>query len=206
MSAVVVRQCKTCGKAFSVKAFRLAHGRGIFCSRACRDPMTLSQRFEAKVNRNGPTPTHRPELGPCAIWTAKISESGYGQIGMGSRRDGTKRVEQAHRVAFYLAHGRWPLPFACHHCDNRACVRHDHLFEGDSLANVRDMLTKGRGDHTRGPRGEQHYASKLTAEIVRSIRLAVASGETHQSIADRLNLGRQTVTKVAARKAWRHVA
>lgn len=127
-------------------------------------------------------------------------------VGMGSRKDGTRRTELAPRVAFYLATGSWPQHFVCHHCDNPSCVRFEHLFEGTNTENMADMYRKGRSNHTRPPRGEQHGASKLTTELVLAIRTAAASGETHQAIADRLQLRRQTVTKVAARKSWKHVA
>src|ERR1035437_916757 len=31
---------------------------------------TEAERFWAKVDRNGPVPAHRPELGPCWVWEA----------------------------------------------------------------------------------------------------------------------------------------
>ena len=33
-------------------------------------PSTLEERFWRKVDKNGPIPEHRPELGPCWVWTA----------------------------------------------------------------------------------------------------------------------------------------
>jgi len=43
---------------------------------------TLEDRFWAKVDKNGPVPAHRPELGPCWIWTAARFKRGYGKFGV----------------------------------------------------------------------------------------------------------------------------
>jgi len=95
-----------------------------------------AERFASKVDRNGPIPENCPELGPCHVWKDSKTAQGYGQITIGSRTDGTKRTEMAHRFAFFLAEGRWPDHCALHHCDNRACVKAksdergpSHLFE-----------------------------------------------------------------------------
>jgi hypothetical protein len=52
---------------------------------------------------------------------------------------------ETHRVSFELTYG--PVPpglFVCHHCDNRRCVRPEHLFLGDIVDNTRDRDNKGR--------------------------------------------------------------
>ena len=68
-------------------------------------PLPLRVRFERHVDRNGPVPPHKPELGPCWLWTAsRLKDRQYGML-----TDQGKGL-LAHRVAFFLEHGRWPLP------------------------------------------------------------------------------------------------
>jgi len=68
-----------------------------------------------------------------------------------------------YRVAYELTYG--PIPkgegyhgtSVCHTCDNRRCVRPDHLFLGSHQDNMRDMRAKGRaaGQSTICPRGHE---------------------------------------------------
>lgn len=65
--------------------------------------------------------------------------NGYGQIVYRGQNLGT------HRVSWLLAYG--PIPpgtWVLHKCDNRPCVRPDHLFLGDIVANTRDRDAKQR--------------------------------------------------------------
>ena len=102
---------------------------------------TLAARFWAKVDKSGPTPAHRPELGPCWLWTGATSD-GYGRISAGARGAGTLR---AHRVSYELHHGSLDEDLVLlHACDNRRCVRPEHLTPGTQLENVHDMIDKGR--------------------------------------------------------------
>jgi hypothetical protein len=89
---------------------------------------TPEQRFWTKVDKRG----------SCWLWTAGVNRQRYGQFQLDGRALG------AHRYAFFLAHGRWPVPCALHTCDNPTCVNPDHLVEGTRAQNNADMLAKGR--------------------------------------------------------------
>lgn len=83
--------------------------------------------------------TIRDENSGCWEWTAHIASNGYGRFGLnGKARD-------SHRVAWELSFG--PIPnglSVLHVCDNRRCVRPDHLFLGTQRDNMIDAVRKGR--------------------------------------------------------------
>lgn len=112
-------------------------------------------RFWAKVDRNGPTPAHRPELGPCWLWIAALAEGGYGAF-----RVSRALATTAHRWSY--EHSNSPIPdgaFVCHHCDVPRCVRPEHLFLGTLLVNNQDMFHKGRSRQqqaTHCPAGHEY--------------------------------------------------
>lgn len=102
-------------------------------------PRDDERRFFSHVDRNGPVPEHRPELGRCWLWTARRFSTGYGGFSV-------RKVHiMAHRWSWQHANG--PLPdglFVLHHCDNPPCVRLSHLFLGTLSDNMQDMIAKGR--------------------------------------------------------------
>ncbi len=101
----------------------------------------LPAHFWAKVDENGPTPAHRPDLGPCWDWIASRYRNGYGQFGAGSRSDGTRRMVLAHRWAYEQLVGPIPEGLESDHlCRNRACIRPSHIEPVTGLENVRRGL------------------------------------------------------------------
>ena len=76
----------------------------------------------------------------CWVWRGSVDHGGYGLIKVGGRSG--KRV-LAHRLCFELHYGK-PQLNVLHKCDNRRCIRPDHLFEGTIADNVADMISKGR--------------------------------------------------------------
>lgn len=110
--------------------------------------MSLEQRFWLKVNKTG----------PCWLWTASQHSEGYGHI------RGDKTMRKAHRVSWELHFGAIPDGlFVCHHCDERRCVRPDHLFLGTALSNHRDMSRKGRA--SGGVRGVNNPLTNVRSSV-----------------------------------------
>lgn len=92
----------------------------------------------------------------CWIWTASFFTNGYGQFRHGSRTDGTRKLDHAHRMAYRLEVGQIPEGMlVCHKCDNKKCVNPDHLFLGTSKDNTQDMIKKGRA-------GLKQYSKAVT--------------------------------------------
>ena len=99
------------------------------------DGVTVEDRFWSKVDKNGLTPAHRPELGPCWMWTGGKMTSGYGLFYLNGTWTG------AHRFSYELANDPIPdgmdLDHLCHpgdgscaedkKCPHRLCVNPVHL-------------------------------------------------------------------------------
>ena len=89
---------------------------------ASYQPPTTEERFWSYVNKDGPIPEYRPDLGPCWVWNGACNPAGYGQFWE------KPMMRQAHRWAyehFVGAIGNGLEPD--HLCRVRACVNYDHL-------------------------------------------------------------------------------
>lgn len=147
--------------------------------------------FWGLIDKNGPVPSHRPDLGNCWVW----HNGRRGVVGVANKH------YLAHRVAWLLTYGKWPEHCALHHCDNPPCVRPDHLFDGTQAENMADMIAKGRERH-RCHRGEQHARVKLSEVDVRAIRESAESGRYW---ADKLGVTEANISRIRLGKTWRHL-
>jgi hypothetical protein len=130
----------------------------------------------------------------CWEWIGAVGRNGYGRFWDG------KRLALVHRFAFELHFGEIPpSKFICHHCDNRRCVRPDHLFVGTAKDNREDMLRKGRWRKSRpvGLRGEKNGSAKLRDYQLPEIRARLASGATQTAVALEYGVSQHTIWRIA---------
>ncbi len=104
---------------------------------------TLEERFWSKVNKNGPIPERRPDLGPCWLWLRTKHPKGYGHF----RYKG--HVRRAHNVAWELLRG--PINDGLtydHLCGVTSCVNPWHGERVDGPTNT----LRGDGPTARNAR------------------------------------------------------
>ncbi len=96
-------------------------------------------RFWSKVNKDGPIPAHVPYLGKCWEWKAATFRNGYALFSVQGKS------VKGHRWIYEQTICNIPTGNeCCHKCDNRKCVRPDHLFHGTRSDNMLDCVSKGR--------------------------------------------------------------
>jgi hypothetical protein len=126
----------------------------------------------------------------------------YGNMVIGSRKDGSRKTVSAHRYAYEVFVGKIPSGmWVLHHCDNPSCVNPDHLFLGDRQANINDREIKGRNkvDDIRRY-GEAHHCAVLNWNIVRIMR---NSGLSATKLSRKYRFKRRTILDVLKCKTWK---
>lgn len=175
---------------------------------------SITDRFWAKVNKDGPVPEHMSELGQCWVWTAYCDKKGYGAFCVGR-----SKMDRSHRVSWTMHFGEIPADTPCvlHHCDNPACVNPSHLFVGTNSDNNADMMAKGRGVFVRGDahgfrkhpethsHGSAHHRALLIEEDIPEVRRRRREGETLRSIGRRFGVHECTIVDVIKGRTWKHV-
>lgn len=131
--------------------------------------------------------TVRRHPGSCWVWLAAKDKAGYGQ-----KRWHGKTV-RAHRIAWMLTYGAWPVGLLCHKCDNPSCVRPDHLFCGTDADNQQDAARKDRKSY------------KLSASDVLKIRAMVSNGTKQTTVASIFGVWPSMVSRVVNGLRRQHV-
>lgn len=169
--------------------------------RRARPRRSLEERFWEKVNKDGPIPDGRPDLGPCWLWTGARVGRGYGKIGSGGH---SGKTLMAHRVSWQIHFGEIPDELAvCHECDNPPCVNPGHFVLGTIAYNNRDMIAKGRRGRVGARPGEQNHRTHLTRDDVRTIRQERASGVMLKLLAARYGVTVSCIHQIAKGNVWR---
>lgn len=150
---------------------------------------TTIERFYRHVDRNGPVAQHRPDLGPCHLWTASCFGSGYGQFKVAYKN------WRAHRWLWLETRGPVPERRVLDHfaCDNRACVNLDHLrpvTERENLLRSQTTVAAVNRAKTHCPQGHPYSGDNLVIREKDNARICVAcrarvSRESQQRKRDR---------------------
>ncbi len=148
--------------------------------RKVRDPQ---ERFWEKVDKEGPVPTYRPDLGPCWLWRAFVSHLGYGRFSADVR--GRWRQVQAHRWIYEQLVGAIPQGYYVDHlCRVRGCVNPAHLEAVTERENVR------RGQSFAGRRAGQTHCihGHLLDEANTYVRADRGTRECRACLGERVSL------------------
>lgn len=133
----------------------------------------------------------------CWTFNGCRDECGYGRI----NRDG--RLVRIHRSTYEDDHG--PLPEGievCHHCDNPACWRPDHLFAGTHADNMVDMAKKGRSGVLRG---SLNGCAKLNETQVAEIKKRLALGGKCRALGHEYGVSEGAINLIRRGDKWKHV-
>lgn len=131
----------------------------------------------------------------CLIWQGSKNKSGYGYAAFGEPGP-KRRPHLAHRIVCILVYGEpQPGQFALHSCDQPSCINPHHLRWGSPKENVKDMISRNRGN----------FNKKLTNEQVIEIRLLREQGSSLATIADLYGICFQNVSQICLKKTYKNL-
>lgn len=84
-----------------------------------------------------------------------------------------------------------------HTCDNTRCINPFHLIIGTQADNMKDKVSRDRQS-----KGEDHYATTLTEDQVRSI---LTSPKSNKELADEFGVSYGTIKDIKLKKRWKHI-
>lgn len=152
--------------------------------------LTLEETFRYWMPGEPPAP------GVIWPWRGPTHPRGYGQFCH------NYQTLKAHRVSYEIFRGPIPVGMIVRHInDTPIDVNPWNLTIGTQADNMADRVVR-----TRQPRGETHYATRLTDDDVREIRRLYALGEwTHSALGDRYGVHRRTVGCIVQHQRWKHI-
>lgn len=147
------------------------------------------ERFWEKVNKTS----------TCWEWTG-ATVFGYGVFTTNTTE--LKKTYRAHRFAWEDIRGKIPKGMAlCHRCDNRKCVRPQHIFVGTAKDNAQDAVKKGRNSF-----GERNGTAKLTNKQAQEIKILYKTGAYAQrDLARKFQVSQTTIWSIVRGVYWKHI-
>jgi hypothetical protein len=142
-------------------------------------------------------------LYPCVLSDWPRSRYGYGEQYV---KGTANKPGHARRGLYLRAHvfelerklGRplQPGMQSNHHCDERACVQHEHLYEGTQIQNVQDMWDRKRG-YSAYAHGVIGTPRALTGAQESEVRRRYALGSISQAqLAREFGISQPTISRI----------
>ncbi len=166
-------------------------------------PISKEKRLQWFWNK-----VHKQEGDKCWLWLGYVNkDNGCGKCYVNGVN------HNAARAAWLLLVGEIPENLhVCHTCDNRVCVRLDHLFLGTQQVNLDDMVSKGRS--AKGARnarfkkgytlaGDRSVLAKVTNEQAEEIRSIYGTGPTLKELGERYGIHLSTVSLIVNNKTFK---
>ena len=117
------------------------------------------------------------------------------------RENGERGLYKANRFSWEFFYG--PIPdglWVLHRCDNRKCIRPDHLFLGNASDNQKDMVAKGRS-----AKGQKQGSSKLKDSEVLEIKKLLHNGYLTKRLGELFNVTTRHIWAIKRGLRWRHI-
>lgn len=131
----------------------------------------------------------------CWEWVGSLSKDGYGRVTSAKHTGKTVKVS---RLIYQTLHGALlPGEVVRHTCDNRGCVKPQHLVKGTPRDNVQDMISRGRGIV-----GCKNPRTHLTDEDIIKIR---EDTRPRKEIAKGYNISKSQVSHIKRHDSWKHL-
>jgi hypothetical protein len=132
----------------------------------------------------------------CWSWGGYINNKGYGYTRIGGK---VSKGWLAHRLSWSLHFGEIPDGLhVCHKCDNRMCVRPDHLFLGTNMDNIRDRMQKGRlgSQWCKNIPREMHPKNKIKLTQLMEMIALRESGKKVMDIAQEFGITKEHASRL----------
>jgi hypothetical protein len=130
----------------------------------------------------------------CWEWQGYKNPQGYGKQGYQNKNWLT------HRLSLYFSGIDIKDKIVCHHCDNPACVRPDHLYAGTKQDNSNDAKTRNRLWKASGIINPNNKLTDEQVLDIRNLKFGVAV-EKYKGIVSRGHICHIKYNK----KAWAHI-
>lgn len=145
----------------------------------------------------------------CWEWHGARGGSGHGQFWNGTR------TIPAHWFLLSRFPDKQLKEEACHKCDNKLCVRPDHIFIGTRSDNMRDMVAKNRHNPAPGCRamlavrvarnGETNSQSKLTERQAKLAKACPKRRGAAAALAKLFGVSETVISGIRKGTRWAHL-